>query len=217
MLDEFSGLIHDFFFVGRALILFFRPERAYYCYPNTYRRSSGPHFLPKYRPAFEFVLPDQAMPIMQLTAHTIALIMAALPASIMAWDCDKEQHQNVCPDYSIGPACFGTMSWGHCDRGCAESVHVADGTWCSGTGVILALGVPISTPGSQNHPAPPPVPYQPGAQPGAAPTSGTPTPGSQNPASSPVSSQPGAAPNPSVGQFLTFLSPLRLPHMFLTT
>ncbi|KAE9968342.1 hypothetical protein EG327_011071 [Venturia inaequalis] len=86
----------------------------------------------------------------------------------MAWECNKAQHQNACPDYSIGPACFGTMSWGHCDRGCAESVHVADGTWCSGTGVILALGVPVSTPGSQN-PAPPPVPYNPGTAPGVAP------------------------------------------------
>lgn len=131
---------------------------------------------------------------MHLTAHTLALIMTALPASIMAWECNKAQHQNACPDYSIGPACFGTMSWGHCDRGCAESVHVADGTWCSGTGVILALGVPVSTPGSQN-PAPPPVPYNPGTA-------------------------PAVAPNPTVGKFFTFFnqkSQSMSPFVCLTT
>ncbi|TLD35495.1 hypothetical protein E2P81_ATG01798 [Venturia nashicola] len=117
---------------------------------------------------------------MHSTAHTIALIMAALSASVIAWDCNNEQHQNWCPDYSIGPACFGPMSWGHCDRGCAESVHVADGTWCSGNGVILALGIPMSTPGSRNS-APPSVSYNPGAAPSVAP----------GPASSP-------APNPSI-------------------
>lgn len=74
---------------------------------------------------------------MHLPAQTIALVMAASLASVMVWDCNKEQHQNWCPDYSLGPACYGTMSWGHCDRGCAESVHVTDRTWS-----FLRLGLP---------------------------------------------------------------------------
>ncbi|QDS68755.1 hypothetical protein FKW77_004860 [Venturia effusa] len=110
----------------------------------------------------------------------------------MAWNCNKEQHQNSCPDYSVGPACFGTMSWGHCDRGCAESVHVADGTWCSGNGVVLALGMPTSAPGSQ-HPAPPPVPYN--APAALSPNTAAPTPNPK--AGSNVVALLGSTPPPS--------------------
>jgi hypothetical protein len=91
---------------------------------------------------------------MLLNIQTIALMLATLPGSIVAAGCNAQQGQRPCP-FPTGPACFdSTSSWGMCNGSCAQPVRVADGTWCSGKGAIIAVGTASSTQGAVLPPSP---------------------------------------------------------------